>query len=93
MTKGGGRDKLVWGKEQKQAFGDLKHILCSAPVLSLHDLQQSFDIETDASNYVVGAVLTQHGHTVAYHSETLLDIVRKYPSYDKEMYPIVKYFC
>jgi hypothetical protein len=38
----------------------------------------------------VGAVLTQHGNLVAYHSETLSDIVRKYPTYDKEMYSIVQ---
>jgi hypothetical protein len=38
----------------------------------------------------VGIVLTQHGHPVAYHSETLSDIVRKYPTYDKEMYSIMQ---
>jgi hypothetical protein len=56
----------------------------------LSDLQQQFEIETDAYDYVVGAVLTQHGHLVAYHSETLSDIVWKYPTYDKEMYSIVQ---
>jgi hypothetical protein len=56
----------------------------------LPDLQQPFEIETDASDYVVGTVLTQHGHPVAYHSETLSDTIRKYPTYDKEMYSIVQ---
>ena len=69
---------------------ELKHCLCSAPVLSLPDLQQPFEIETDASDYAVGAILTQHGHPMAYHSETLLDAVRKYPTYDKEMHSIVQ---
>jgi hypothetical protein len=64
----------------------LKHRLCSAPMLTLPDLQQPFKIETDASNYAIGVVLTQHGHPVAYHSETLYDTVWKYPTYDKEMY-------
>jgi hypothetical protein len=90
VTKGSGKEKFAWGQAQQQAFDDLKHHLCSTPLLSLPDLQQPFDIETDASDYVVGAVLTQHGHPVAYHSETLSDIVRKYPTYDKEMYSIVK---
>jgi hypothetical protein len=53
------------------------------------DLQHPFEIETDASEYVVGVVLTQHGHPVEYHSETLSDVVRKYPTYDKEMDSIV----
>jgi hypothetical protein len=90
VTKGGGRAKFMWGKEKQRAFNDLKHRLCSSPVLSLPDLQQPFKIETDASDYVVGAVLTQHGHPVAYHSETLFDTVQKYPTYDKEMYSIVQ---
>jgi hypothetical protein len=71
-------------------FGELKHRLCSAPVLTLPDLQQPFEIETDASDYAIGATLTQHGHPVAYHSETLSDTVQKYPTYDKEMYSIVQ---
>jgi hypothetical protein len=90
INKGGGKAKFAWGRSQQQAFDDLKQCLCSTPVLSLSDLQHPFEIKTDASYYVVGAVLTQHGHPVAYHSETLLDNVRKYPTYDKEMYSIVK---
>jgi hypothetical protein len=30
---------------------------------------------------------------VAYHSETLSDIVQKYPTYDKKMYSIVQAYC
>jgi hypothetical protein len=62
VTKGGGREKFMWGKEKQQAFDDLKHRLYSALVLSLPNLQQPFKIETDASDYVVGVVLTQHDH-------------------------------
>ena len=90
MTKGGGRAKFMWSKEYKWEFNDIKHILCSAPILSFLDLQQPIEIETDASDYVVGGVLTQHSHSVAYHSETLLNVVRKYTTYDKEMYSIVQ---
>jgi hypothetical protein len=32
----------------------------------------------------------KHDHPVAYHSETLSDVVCKYPTYDKEMYSIVQ---
>ena len=64
----------------------MKHHLSCAPVLTLPDLHQPFEIEIDASDYAIGAVLTQQGNPVAYHSETLSDVVRKYPTYDKEMY-------
>jgi hypothetical protein len=90
INRGGGKEKFVWGQSQQQAFDDLKQRLCSSPVLSLPDLQHPFGIETDASDYVVGVVLTQHSHLMAYHSETLSDIVRNYPTYNKEMYSIVK---
>jgi hypothetical protein len=90
VTRGGGKEKFVWGQSQQQAFDDLKQCLCSTPILSLPDLQQPFEIETDASDYVVGIVLTQHDHPMAYHSETLSDVVHKYPTYDKEMYSIVQ---
>ena len=85
VTKGGAKEKLFWSEYQQKVFGELKHRLYSALVLTLPDLQQPFEIETDASDYAIGAVLTQHGHPVAYHSETLSDTVRKYPTYDKEM--------
>jgi hypothetical protein len=90
MTKGGGKEKLVWEKEQQCAFEDLKHRLCSSPILSFTDLQKVFKIETDASDYALGAVLTQHDHPVAYHSEKPSDTIWKYPTYDKEMYSIVQ---
>jgi hypothetical protein len=90
INRGDGKEKFVWGEYQQQAFDDLEQRLCSAPVLSLLDLQHPFEIETNASDYVVGVVLTQHGHPVAYHSETLSNIVCKYLTYDKEMYSIVQ---
>jgi hypothetical protein len=90
ITKGGSKAKFVWAESQQKSFEDLKHCLCSMPILTLPDLQQPFEIETDASDYVVGVVLTQHGHPVAYHSETLSYVIHKYPTYDKEMYSIVQ---
>jgi hypothetical protein len=53
VTKGGGKENFAWGKEQHQEFDDLKHHLCSTPVLSLPDLQKQFKIETNSSNYVL----------------------------------------
>jgi hypothetical protein len=78
---------------QQQAFDEFKKHLCSSPILLLLDLQHPFEIETDASDYVVGIILTQHSHLVAYHSETLSDDVHKYPTYKKEIYSIVQACC
>ena len=75
--------RFKWTSAQQQAFEELKQRLCSAPVLSLPNLQQSFEIQTDALEYALGEILMQHGHPVAYHSETFSNIVRRYPTYDK----------
>jgi hypothetical protein len=83
VTMGGSKEKFVWGQSQQQVFNYLNQRLCSTLVLSLPSLQKPFEIETDASDYVVGIVLTQHGHPMSYHSETLSDVVCKYPTYDK----------
>jgi len=90
VTKGGAKAKLFWSESQQKAFAELKHYLFTTPVLTLPNLQKPFEIETNASDYAIGAVLTQQEHPVAYHSKELLDIVWKYPTYDKKMYSIVQ---
>lgn len=47
-----------WGVRQQEAFDLLKAALCSAPVLCLPDLAGDFTLETDASDFCLGAVLT-----------------------------------
>jgi len=90
VTKGEAKEKFFWSESQQKVFTEMKDHLYSALVLALPDLQQAFEVETGASNYAIGVVLTQHRHPVAYHNETLSDIVQKYPAYEKEMYSIVQ---
>lgn len=85
MSNGGAKSKFIWAKPQKKSFKDLKHLLCSTQIFTLIDLKQPFKIEKNALNDVVGAVLTQHVHLMAHCNETLLDVIHKYPTYDKEM--------
>ena len=58
VRKGGAKEKLFWYESQQKAFIELKHRLCFALFLTLPDLQQPFEIETDASDYAIGVVLT-----------------------------------
>jgi hypothetical protein len=71
VTKGGENAKFVWAVSQQKEFEDLKFRFYSKPALILPNLQQPFEIETDALDCAIDAVLTQHGHQVSYHSETL----------------------
>ncbi len=79
-----------WGGKQQKAFDTLKEKISTTPVLALPDLQRPFEIQIDASDYAMGAVLTQHGKPICYHSETFNPAVVNYPTYDKELYALVQ---
>ena len=79
VNKGGDKAKFVWSESQHKSFDEPKHCLCSAPVHSLPDLQQPFEIEIDALDYAVNTVLAQHGHPMAYHSDNLSDVAANIP--------------
>ena len=70
VTKGEAKEKFFWSKIQQQVFSELKCSLRFAPLLTLPNLQHTFEIEGYATDYVFGVVITQHGHLVSYHSGT-----------------------
>ena len=77
------------GKEQK-SFNTLKENISTTPVLALPDLQQPFDIETDASRHAMGEVIMQHNKPICYHSKTFSKTIINYPTYDKELYGLLQ---
>ena len=79
-----------WGGKHQKAFDTLKENISTTPILALLDLQRPFEIQTDASDYAMGAVLTQHSKPICYHFETFNPAVVNYPTYDKELYALVQ---
>ena len=51
--------KFEWTNDCQKAFDNLKHRFTEEPVLMMPDQTRPFQIETDASKYATGAVLTQ----------------------------------
>jgi hypothetical protein len=86
-----------WKEEQQEAFKELKKAITSNPVLAMFDPKKPITIETDASNFAIGGVLSQPGddgklRPVAFFSHKLNGPVLRYPTYDKEMYAILQAF-
>jgi hypothetical protein len=83
-----------WGDRQQQAFDTLKEAMMTEPILQHFDPAKSVTIETDASDYAIGAVCSQPDksgvlHPVAYYSRKLKDPERNYDIHDKELLAIV----
>lgn len=84
------------GAEQ-HAFADLKRAFTSAPILAHFDPEKETWLETDASDYVVAAILSQRGedghlHPVAFLSKKMSPQECNYEIYDKELLAIIRAF-
>ena len=87
--------KFEWTDECQRTFDDLKKRFTEEPVLMMPDQTRPFQIETDASKYATGAVLTQldsngDRHPVSFISKTLSPAERNYEIYDRELLAIIR---
>jgi RNase H-like domain found in reverse transcriptase len=87
--------KFDWNDQCQEAFKTLKGRFLQEPVLMMPDHSKPFQIESNASKYASGAVLTQTDingdrHPVAFLSKTFTDTERRYEIYDRELLGIVR---
>jgi hypothetical protein len=80
----------IWGEPEEKAFQELKWHICEEPVLLQPDQTKPFEVEIDASNYAIGAVLMQRDnkntlHPVAFFSKTMNEAQRNYDVYNQEL--------
>jgi len=87
--------KWKWEKEQEKAFGKLKEVFTTEPVLAIPDIDREMRVEADASDYATGGVLSLKGEDskwrpVAFISKSLNAIERNYEIHDKEILAVIK---
>ena len=90
-----GKDKFKWGQEQQDAFDYLKQALTHPPVLALPRHDGDFILDTDASDFAIGAELIQiqdgEEKVIAYGSYSLTKEQRKYCTTRKELLAVVRF--
>ena len=93
LTSLTGNAPWKWTDEEQQSFEQMKTLITTAPVLLNPSDDDPFRLETDASEYAIGAVLSQKQgdkwHPVAYLSKALNPTERNYEIYDREMLAIM----
>jgi hypothetical protein len=91
------KNKLEWGPEAQQAFQNLKATFLTTPILIHSDFSKPFYMETNASDFALGAVLSQEGdgrrlHLVAFYSRKFSMAEINYKIHDKELLAILDSF-
>ena len=81
--------KFPLGQDAKDTFTLLKNDVANA-VLATPDLSLPFVLETDASDYAIGATLNQNQQPIAFFSRTLNKSEKGHHSVEKEAYAIVE---
>lgn len=78
------KDAFKWSEEAENAFQSLKIAMSTTPVLALPNYSLTFEVEIDACQYGIGAVLKQQGKSMAYFSKVLAQKHRDKSIYEKE---------
>ena len=89
---------LIWGPDHIKAFRTLKHTFTMAPILVHFNPDNPIIVETDASDYVIAAIISQISpddgdiHLIVFYSHSMQLVELNYNIYDKELLAIFEAF-
>ena len=84
--------KWDWTPSTDSAFQQLKQLICKTlqkTTLAYYDRTQPLTMQTDASEYGLGAALLQNNRPIAFASKTLTDIETRYANIEFKCLSIV----
>ena len=84
------KTKWLWNDKHQKAFEQIKKVLSREVLLAYPDFSKPFVIHTDASDYQLGAVISQDGKPIAFYSRKLNDAQTRYTTTEKELLAIVE---
>jgi len=89
-------NKWSWGERQQKVFEELKRRFTMEPVLVTPDLDKEMRVEADASDFVMGGILSmkcedERWRPVAYISKSLNEAERNYEIHNKGMLAMIRY--
>lgn len=86
--------KFIWTEECQQAYTQLKRALVTSPVLVYPNAEKPYILDTDASGFGIGGVLSQQQedgeHPICYFSRTLSKTERQYCVTRRELLAVVE---
>ena len=91
----GNNSRIQWSDAREKAFQSLRAALLRAPVFHIADVRKSFRVESDASDFALGAVLVQEDnevaawHAIAYCNRNLTQAERYYTAAERETLAVV----
>ena len=88
---------FVWTDAAEKAFGWIKKSFSGAGVLAHFDLRKRIHLETDASKFVIAAILSQfqeegQWRPLAFWSRKLIPVETRYKTHNQELLAIVAAF-
>ena len=88
---------FTWTPECVKALNTLIKVVTSSPVLVAPDQDRQFELEVDASQYALGAILWQRDPAmpqklcaIGYYSKTLAPAEMNYKIHDRELLTIIR---
>ena len=83
------KTSVEWTPESIDTFNQICRLIINATPLAIPNPSLQFELETDASDYAVGATLIQNGKPIQYASRLLQKAEIRYSTYEKELLAII----